>query len=375
MATAGNLACGISPVPVITLHNMASSSTAPTFTIVNLQDLNAFTEAAFTANYLHNLTNIFNFAPEDVPTVLTNKALNTLEGLRKDLLAMVASTTSTDLSTKTALTRKNKEEVINDILLLSEYLVKPEHSIDLSIIYSPSVSDANIIDVVNKLLIEMNALKSENRVLRDRVAALETKQSTTPQDTPKITVSSDGDLDKNDKNDINSVIIIDEDDEDQKELDALDNYVPPPYWPHDPVVAAPRPVVAAPRPVVAAPRPVVAAPRPVMTEKVFVGIGNVDASCSRRSIMNHLSSKKVHVTLNDIELRSELRSKRLFKVAVPLNKVQQALMNWPPGIETKRWASPQSPSSNSQKFRNNHQNWYQSKFKSSRNWSHRQSSY
>ena len=351
---------------------MASSSTVPTFTIVNLQDLNAFTEAAFTANYLHNLSNIFNFAPEDVPTVLTNKALITLEGLRKDLLAMVASTTSTDLSTKTALTRKNKEEVINDILLLSEYLVKPEQSIDLSIIYSPCVSDANIIDVVNKLLIEINALKSENKVLRDRVAALETKQSTTSQDTSKITVSSDGDLDKND---INSVIIIDEDDEDQKELDALDNYVPPPYRPHVPEVAAPRPVVAAPRPVVAAPRPVVAAPRPVMTEKVFVGIGNVDASCSRRSIMNHLASKKVHVTLNDIELRSELRSKRLFKVAVPLNKVQQALMNWPPGIETKRWASPQSPSSNSQKFRNNHQNWYQSKFKSSRNWSHRQSSY
>ena len=125
--------------------DMASSSTATTFTIVNLQDLNAFTEAAFTANYLHNLTTIFNFVPEDVPTVLTPRTFNTLKGLRKDLLTMVAST-SLDLSTKTALTRRNKEDVINDILLLSEFLVKPEHSIDLSSIYTPSVSDVNIID-------------------------------------------------------------------------------------------------------------------------------------------------------------------------------------------------------------------------------------
>ena len=224
----------------------------------------------------------------------------------------------------------------------------------------------------------LNALQSEIRALRDRVATLEANQSTTPQDTPIMAVNSDGDLDEN----VNSGSIIDEDDEDQKELDALDNYVPPPYWPRVPVVAAPRPVVAAPRPVVAAPCPVVAAPRPVKTEKVFVKIGNVDASCNKRSIMNNLASKKVHVTLDEIELRSELRSKRLFKVAVPLDKVQQALMNWPPGIETKRWASPPSPSSNhSQKFRNNHQNWYQwskirqSKFKSSRNWSQRQSIY
>ena len=359
---------------------MASASTTPTFPIVNLQDLNAFTEAAFTANYLHNLTTIFNFVPEDVPIVLTPRTFNTLKGLRKDLLTMVAST-SLDLS-KTALTRKNKEDVINDILLLSEFLVKPEHSIDLSSIYTPSVSDVNIIDVVNKLLTQVNSLKSENRALRDRVAALEAKQSTTtPQDTPINAVSSDDDLDENDVN--SKVSIIDEDDEDQKELDALDNYVPTPSWPHVPVVAAPRPVVAA-------PRPVVAAPRPVKTEKAFVWIRNVDASCSRRSIMNHLCSKKVYVTLNDIELRSELRSKRLFKVAVPLNKVQQALTNWPSGIETKRWPPLPSPSSNhSQKFRKghtiysgeyNHRNWSQwskirqSKFKNSRNWSQRQSS-
>ena len=343
---------------------MASASTAPTFPIVKLQDLNAFTEAAFTANYLHNLTAIFNFVPEDVPTVLTPRTFNTLKGLRKDLLTMVAST-SLDLS-KTALTRKNKEDVINDILLLSEFLVKPEHSIDLSSIYTPSVSDVNIIDVVNKLLTQVNALKSENRALRDRVAALEAKQSTTtPQDTPINAVSSDDDLDEND---VNSKV--------QKELDTLDNYVPPPSWPHVPVFAAPRPVVAA--------------PRPVKTEKAFVWIRNVDASCSRRSIMNHLSSKKVYVTLNDIELRSELRSKRLFKVAVPSNKVQQALTNWPSGIETKRWPPLPSPSSNhSQKFRKdqsiysgeyNHRNWSQwskirqSKFKNSRNWSQRQSS-
>ena len=266
----------------------------------------------------------------------------------------------------------------------------PTFTIDLSSIYTQSVSDENIIDVVNKLLIEVNALRSDNKALIDRVAALEAKQSTTPQDTtPKTAVSSDDDLDEND---VSSVSIIDEDDEDQKELDALANYVPSPSWPTRPVVAAPRPVVAAPCPVVAAPRPVVAAPRPVAaallpvkTEKAFVGIGNVDASCGRRSIMNHLSSKNVHVSLNEIELRSELRSKRLFKVAVPLNKVQQALMNWPPGIETKRWPSPPSPSSNnSQKFRKgdyNHQNWSQwstirqSRFKSSRNWSQRQSSY
>ena len=351
---------------------MASASTAPTFPIVNLQDLNAFTEAAFTANYLHNLTTIFNFVPEDVPIVLTPRTFNTLKGLRKDLLTMVAST-SLDLS-KTALTRKNKEDVINDILLLSEFLVKPEHSIDLSSIYTPSVSEVNIIDVVNKLVTQVNALKSENMALRDRVAALEDKQSTTtPQDTPINAVSSDDDLDENDNS---KVSIIDEDDEDQKELDALDNYVPTPSWPHVPVVAAPRPVVAA--------------PRPVKTEKAFVWIRNVDASCSRRSIMNHLSSKKVYVTLNDIELRSELRSKRLFKVAVPLNKVQQALTNWPSGIETKRWPSLPSPSSNhSQKFRKghtiysgeyNHRNWSQwskirqSKFKNSRNWSQQQSS-
>ena len=213
------------------------------------------------------------------------------------------------------------------------------------------------------------------------MTALEAKQSTTtPQDTPINAVSSDDDLDENDVN--SKVSIIDEDEEDQKELDAIDNYVPPPYRPHVPVVAAPRPVVAA-------PRPVVAAPRPVKTEKAFVWIGNVDASCSRRSIMNHLSSKKVYVTLNDIELRSELRNKRLLKVAVPSNKVQQALMNWPSGIETKRWPPLPSPSSNhSQKFRqgnttysgeHNHRNWAQwskirqSKFKNSRNWSQRQS--
>ena len=369
---------------------MASASTAPTFPIVNLQDLNAFTEAAFTANYLHNLTTIFNFVPEDVPTVLTPRTFNTLKGLRKDLLTMVAST-SLDLSTKTALTRRNKEDVINDILLLSEYLVKPEHSIDLSSIYTPSVSDVNIIDVVNKLLTQVNALKSENRALRDRVAALEANQSATPQDTPINAVSSDDDLVENDVN--SKVSIIDEDDEDQKELDALDNYVPPPSWPHHahrPVVTTPRPVVPAPCPVVAAPRPVVAAPRPVKTEKAFVWIGNVDTSCNRRSIMNHLASKKVSVTLNDIELRSELRSKRLFKVTVPFNKVQQALTNWPSGIETKRWPCLPSPSSNhSQKFRKghtiysgeyNHRNWSQwskirqSKFKNSRNWSQRQSS-
>ena len=246
----------------------------------------------------------------------------------------------------------------------------------------PIVSEVNIIDVVNKLLTHVNALESENRALRDRVAALEAKQSTnTPQDTPINAVSSDDDLDENDVN--SKVSIIDEDDEDQKELDALDNYVPPPSWPHVPVFTAPRPVVAA-------PRPVVAAPRPVKTEKAFVWIGNVDASCSRRSIMNHLSSKNVYVTPDDIELRSELRRKRLFKVAVPLNRVQQALMNWPSGIETKRWPSPPSPSSNhSQKFckghsiysgEHNHQNWSQwskirqSRFKSSRNWSQRQSS-
>merc|ERR1712082_100146 len=85
---------------VITLHNMASASTVPTFPMVNLQDLNAITEAAFTANYLHNLTTIFNFVPEDVPIVLTPRTFNTLKGLRKDLLTMVASA-SIDLSTKT----------------------------------------------------------------------------------------------------------------------------------------------------------------------------------------------------------------------------------------------------------------------------------
>ena len=352
---------------------MASASTATTFTIVNVQDLNAFSEAAFAANYLHNLTTIFNFVPEDVHTSLTPRTLNTLKGLRKELLAMVAST-SLDLASKTALTRKNKEEVINDILLLSESLAKPDHSIDLSSIYTPSVSDGNIIDVVNKLLTEVNSLKSENRALRDRVAALEAKQSTTtPQDTQTNAINSDDDPDVNDVN--SEVSIIDEDDEDQKELDALDKYVRPPSWPYHTV------------PVVAASCPVVAAPRPVKTEKAFVWIGNVDSSCNRRSIMNHFSRKKVYVTLKDIELRSELRSKRLFKVAVPSNKVQQALTNWPSGIETKRWPSPPSTSSNhSQKFHkghsiysgeHNYQNWSkirQSKFKSSRNWSRRQSS-
>ena len=77
------------------------------------------------------------------------------------------------------MTQKNKEDVINDILLLSESLVRPEHSIDLSSLYAPSVSDVNIIDVVSKLLSEVNALKSENKALRDRVAALEANHSTT----------------------------------------------------------------------------------------------------------------------------------------------------------------------------------------------------
>ena len=58
--------------------------------------------------------------------------------------------------------------------------------------------------------------------------------------------------------------------------------------------------------------------------------------------MNHLSVKKVFVTLNDIQdMPSTNRSKRTFKVAVPLNQVQQALANWPLGIEARRWATPQ----------------------------------
>ena len=143
-------------------------------------------------------------------------------------------------------------------------------------------------------------------------------------------------------------------DDDQKELDALDNYVP--------VFAAPRPAVTE------------KTPRPAVTEKSFVGIRNVDPSCSRRSIMNHLSVKKVFVTLDDIEdMPSTNKSKRTFKVAVPLNQVQQALANWPLGIEARRWATPPTPlSTHSQKFRkghtnyprrnsedNNHKNWSQ----------------
>ena len=139
-----------------------------------------------------------------------------------------------------------------------------------------------------------------------------------------------------DHNNNNNVVNSEEDhnnndnDDDQKELDALDNYVP-----------------------------VFAAPRPAMTEKIFVGIGNVDSSCSRRSIMNHLSVKKVFVTLDDIQdMPSTNRSKRTFKVAVPLNQVQQALANWPLGIEARRWATPPTPlSTQSQKFRKGHTNY------------------
>ena len=123
---------------------MTASTNAPTLTIVHLQDLNAFSEVAFTANYLHNLTTVFTFDTDDIPTVLTPRTLNTLKGLRKDLLTM-AESISPDLTSKTALTRKSKEDVINDILLLSESLVRPEQSIDLSSLYAPSVSDVNII--------------------------------------------------------------------------------------------------------------------------------------------------------------------------------------------------------------------------------------
>ena len=324
---------------------MATSTNAPTLTIVHLQDLNAFSEVAFTANYLHNLTTVFTFDTDDIPNVLTPRTLNTLKGLRKDLLTM-AESISPDLTSKTALTRKSKEDVINDILLLSESLVRPEQSIDLSSLYASSVSEVNIIDVVNKLLSDVNALKSENKALRDRVAALEAKHHFTAasHDTPANAVNNEEDRNNND-----NAVISEEDrnnnDDDQKELDALDNYVP-----------------------------VFAAPRPAMTEKTFVGIGNVDPSCSRRSIMNHLSVKKVFVTLNDIEdMPSTNRSKRTFKVAVPLNQVQQALANWPLGIEARRWATPPTPlSTHSQKFRkghtnyprrnsedNNHRNWMQ----------------
>ena len=335
---------------------MATSTNAPTLTIVHLQDLNAFSEVAFTANYLHNLTTVFTFDTDDIPTVLTPRNLNTLKGLRKDLLTM-AESISPDLTSKTVLTRKSKEDVINDILLLSESLVRPEQSIDLSSLYASSVSEVNIIDVVSKLLSEVNALKSENKTLRDRVAALEARHHITAasHDTPANAVNSEEDRSNND-----NTVISEEDhnnndnDDDQKELDALDNYVP--------VFAAPRPAVTE------------KTPRPAVTEKSFVGIRNVDPSCSRRSIMNHLSVKKVFVTLDDIEdMPSTNKSKRTFKVAVPLNQVQQALANWPLGIEARRWATPPTPlSTHSQKFRkghtnyprrnsedNNHKNWSQ----------------
>ena len=131
----------------------------------------------------------------------TPRTINTLKGLRKDLLTM-AESISPDLSSKTAFTRKSKEDVINDILLLSESLVRPEQSIDLSSLYASSVSDVNIINDVNKLLSEVNALKSENKALRDRVAALEANHHFTAasHDTPANAVNSEEDLGDNDVN-------------------------------------------------------------------------------------------------------------------------------------------------------------------------------
>ena len=72
----------------------------------------------------------------------------------------------------------------------------------------------------------------------------------------------------------------------------------------------------------------------------YAFIGGVSQACSRHSIKDHITSIKINVSLDDIQVLHTRGDLRAFKVAIPHSDLQKLITSvWPAGIKVERFDS------------------------------------
>ena len=144
----------------------ATAAVIPTLRITELRDLHAIKDEIFSATFIFNLKKIFEYQTDQIPTVFDDRKKDILKKLRTELLAQV-KTTVPEFADKTPLFRQKKCELVNDIIILGEYLARPANTSDLLSLFPPDLSyQPTLIEVVVQLKLDLEVLKSNNIALR-----------------------------------------------------------------------------------------------------------------------------------------------------------------------------------------------------------------
>ena len=269
----------------------------------NITDLNQFTVVAdeyITHIFMENLSKVFEYQSNNIHEILIPKKLQVLKNIRTDLLDK-AATDIEQFQNKTpkALGRKNKADIINDILILGKVLTRSTNQNEIESLFSPDSSTPDEQDQICKLKAELETIKGENDALRSENDDLKNKLLNCQA---ALGISID-------------ILKADESKPKNDEVNIV-----------TPVRAVTTKNTAVPVKSVN--------PKDKIPEKTLVYIGNIDPACSRMSIVKHFTDKlNIDMSLPDIvELPNRKFDKRNFRVSVPSDRLHHATSNWPSGV-------------------------------------------
>ena len=243
-----------------------------------------------------------------------DRKLDIVKKLRLDLLTSVGNDNA-EFANKTPLSRKKKADIISDIMILGEYIARPTNISNLDGLFNPDLTHPSTLnEVITLMKSDLEAIKSENRALR-----LENENLMTRLAKCEATLGLENE-DILDEGLLNSSDEADEVDEAEEitEITEVENSCVPLF---------------------AASSKASHIPDQSASGKTFVYIGNVNPTCSQKSILQHITKKiKVNVYLQDIhEIPSKKIDKRAFKVAVPQDKLHQVINNLPANVNASQW--------------------------------------
>ena len=291
----------------------ATAAVIPTLRITELRDLHAIKDEIFSATFTFNLKKIFEYQTDQIPTVFDDRKKDILKKLRTELLAQV-KTTVPEFADKTPLPRQKKCELVNDIIILGEYLARPTNTSDLLSLFPADLShQPTLIQVVAQLKLDLEALKSDNLALRKENKSLNERLLKCEGSLGLVESHvSEGEISESREEEINDVVAEDQETE---------------------IV---RPII----PLCAASSVTPAVSDISTPNETFVYIGNVNPNCSRRSILNHITENNLNLNMDLSAIReipSRKKDKRAFKVTVPHDKIHRIISTLPTNVSASKW--------------------------------------
>ena len=323
-------------------------------TIANVAEFSAINNEAFTATFIANLNNVFEYQTKDIPTIFNGRKAVLINKLRDELLVKVTTQLS-EYANKTPVSSKRKSDTISDIIKLGHALARPQMPNELDTIFKTVVSeplqnpelqldhleDSNtLISFVKQIRLDLDAarseirtlvgmndiLTSENASLKERLTVCEASLGV-----PDITAEERCVISQKSEGSSSDSSAMDTDDDTGNEPKKLhkkrktrhikEKSLEPQILPLKAVIPKNAQIV----------------PLEATNNPAFAFIGNVNPVCSRESIHKYINEKvKLKIQLSDIQELPIKSRMRAFKVAIPSNDLRQLTSSdWPIGVKVE----------------------------------------